>query len=1433
MSKRITAFVLVLVLAVSLVPQLPVSAASIDDYNGQVNVMIRSETPNTFLDVQSGGVTVALSARIWSYITADGVVTGPAYCINHGSGYPNGYIAVESTPYTANPTMTAAFGSGSPLVSLEAFTAAHPEVSGLTRDEYGYATQLAVWAALGQLAVEGTSFTSGAETVVRPTDAAKLRVYNAVLAILNSATSGGTSASVGMRIRADESSNSDTVDLGSTLSLADAAEDGSNGIREETIGGQRYYTREFVLTCTSMPESGSVTLSVSGVPGAILASGSQPLTGNAVPLSASGSEYSGRFKICVPASSQAASTTGSVTVTGAASVSSCTYYMVDNSHAYEQNFIIADPSGASASAAAYLRWGESGGDDEEEPGTASIRVLKTGESGEALAGAGFDLDGSGGYHASGVTDSNGSITWTDLPADQTYTVTETQAPEGYMITDPVNVRVVAGETSHVTVTDATEKRFRIHKQDKQDGFSLEGAVFRFEQIDGSFTTEGRTKSDGIIEFTPDTLPYGSYRVTEITPPEGYEKDESVQTVEWNGTADVDLYFHNVRKMGFDIMKVDADTNTPLEGAVFAVYKDGELITTVRTNAVGIATVSGLSEGYYEVQETVAPDGYLLDSTLYGIHLDPFNPATAENPVLRISNRARPALRIVKYDGQTKQPIPNTTFQVYKDTRLLGEYVTDAKGEIYLYDLEPGTYLVKEIATADTHVVNSTPQEVKLEAGMTEMYNLVFFNYLKPGIRMVKLDRETMQPLANAKFRVTQVGGGFSKEYTSGASGEIVLDGLEPGSYTVEELSAPAGYLIDEAQRIIKIEAGENAEFVFTDTKKPGMKLIKLDSLTGARLAGATFRIAKIEDGSHYLDRVTDINGEINISDLEPGVYSVQEQAAPTGYVLDQTEYHVELFAGRTSQIVISNDVKPDLRIVKMDADTGAYLPGATFKIKKADGATLTSELTGANGEIFLENVDPGVYEVIEQTPPVGYLPAREASQLVTLEANKLATVIFQNYEKPTLTVNKISSVSGEPLKGAKFRVTYRSNNTETGSMSNLGNFLTDDNGQFHLDNLNDGWYTVTELESVAGYTIKEPATQEVYIKGGEDRVLTFENTPLSALIVYKYDTVTGEAVTGAVFSVKKMSDTSGTGGTVIGQYRTGPNGSFTVTGLREGTYIVEELASDSGHVIDTAPQTVYISGKEQDVAEVFFGNTPKGAVLVKKIDNCNGEPLDGVQFYVTQSDGSIVGNGNGYFTTDAAGTILIDGLDPGVTLVVKETRALAGYVLDDVPQTVHVKAGQTVSLEFRNARTGSVLIKKIDAVTHAPLSDVQFYVTDSEGTALGNGNGLFTTDAAGTILIDGLKPCTTVIARETTAKPSYILDDTAQTVKVKSGKTVTLEFRNQPKGSLIITKRDSVTGAPLQGVTFTVTTASGEFVGNEEGRVTSNGEYVTDARFVP
>ena len=92
-----------------------------------------------------------------------------------------------------------------------------------------------------------------------------------------------------------------------------------------------------------------------------------------------------------------------------------------------------------------------------------------------------------------------------------------------------------------------------------------------------------------------------------------------------------------------------------------------------------------------------------------------------------------------------------------------------------------------------------------------------------------------------------------------------------------------------------------------------------------------------------------------------------------------------------------------------------------------------------------------------------------------------------------------------------------------------------------------------------------------------------------------------------------------------------------------------------------------------------------------------------------------------------------------------------------------------------------MLVKKVDAVTNAPISDVEFLVTDSDGNLIGNANGKFVTDSAGTFTITDIAHGTTLVIKETRAKDGYLLDDTPQTVKVKSDEVVTVEFRNQPK----------------------------------------------------
>src|SRR5699024_9875243 len=157
----------------------------------------------------------------------------------------------------------------------------------------------------------------------------------------------------------------------------------------------------------------------------------------------------------------------------------------------------------------------------------------------------------------------------------------------------------------------------------------------------------------------------------------------------------------------------------------------------------------------------------------------------------------------------------------------------------------------------------------------------------------------------------------------------------------------------------------------------------------------------------------------------------------------------------------------------------------------------------------------------------------------------------------------------------------------------------------------------------------DPVT-EAYIKGGENKTVTIPNTPLSALVVYKQDSVTRAGISGCRFQLKYLSgEVTDSGGTVIGQYNTSVNGSFTVTGLKKGYYICEELESDSGHVIDAAPQSFYISGEDQDIVTLYFSNAPKGAILVKKVSSADNSHLSNVEFLVTKTDVSVVGDANG------------------------------------------------------------------------------------------------------------------------------------------------------------------------------------------------------------
>ena len=970
---------------------------------------------------------------------------------------------------------------------------------------------------------------------------------------------------------------------------------------------------------------------------------------------------------------------------------------------------------------------------------------------------------------------------------------------------------------------------KLIKLEKGTDTPLSGAVFEVVDPDGATVGTFATGSDGTVTI-PLTLA-GNYTVYErVAPLNHLLSDTPAQNVRVEYGEVAELTCWNEPYGTLRIEKL-SDTGAHLPGAMVQIkHIESGVTYTAETNFAGYAIFDEIKPGAYEIKEITAPSGWLKDDATYTASV-----ATGETTTFSLVNKELPGLRIIKYDRKNMVAMANVTFEIFRDSVSLGKFRTDEFGEILLTDAAPGTYRAVEVDTgSDGHILDTTPQEVELSAG-DGIRELLFFNDVKPGLRLVKVDStDPSKVIPNAVFEIKSVAGDYGpKEFTTDQNGEIDLSKLPTGAYVVTE-KACEGYIIDQAQRIIQLDANEDAQFVFTNTIKPSLQIIKTSS-DGSRLKNVHFRIAKIEDGTRYLDRTTNEQGEILIADLEPGVYSVKETATDSSHILDLREYHMELFAGRTSTLTIENQKCPNLTVYKHDADTGEPIANTVFEVCAADGHSVDQIKTDSEGKAELKNLLPGVYEISEKSVPSPYL-LDAPSQLATLYPNRDHTVYFENHQKPALTVKKVDSVTGDALQGAKFHVTYASNHTGSGEINDLGTYYTGENGQFQLTGLRDGWYKVTEQEPPTGYAIKE-STQEVYIKSGTGKVLTFENIPLSALVVWKYDSVTGEAVSNAVFQVKYLTGTSGTGGTVIGTYKTSANGSFTATGLKEGTYIVEELASDSGHVIDTAPQTAYISGKQQDVVQLYFGNSPKGSLLVKKIDSATHKPLSDVEFMVTTADGTVVGDANGKYVTDSAGSFTVSGINPGTALVVKETRTRDGYLLDDAPQTATIKAGQTVTLEFRNQPQGGLIIHKLDAVTKKPLEGVRFKIVFADGSFVDDGalssKGIYYTDKNGQII---LNITGTVVVTEEASIKGYTIDEAtrSQTVEVRANDTQTLWFYNRPISGILIHKIDSTTGDGIPGVSFLLYDGShrpvGEYTSDQRGYVyiddlTESGRY--------
>ncbi|MGX7013770.1 SpaA isopeptide-forming pilin-related protein [Vagococcus silagei] len=574
---------------------------------------------------------------------------------------------------------------------------------------------------------------------------------------------------------------------------------------------------------------------------------------------------------------------------------------------------------------------ESTADVQVEEEGKQIRINKKDKGKNFLPGATFDITNNSGVKiATGVkTDSSGKYLSETLPLG-TYKVTETKAPDGYVLSTSPSQTVTLSATSPdiVDVTFVNDKAgsLKIVKKDKNSQQVLSGARYEVKNSSGTViknSQEAVTNNNG--EYTIANLANGTYTVREVTPPNGYAlADEDTQKVTVTVGSQSLVTFMNEKAGSLKIIKKDKETGELLQGAAYEVKdSSGKIIVdsqTAITNKNGEYSINNLPKGTYKVREITPPSGYKLakeetqNITVQNDH---------ESEAIFYNEKAVGKIKIIKVDEATPtKRLSGAVFRILKTPTsgiALTDLVTDINGEINT-SLPPGTYYVQEVKPPVGYTKDASIKEIKVVDN--EVLEVTFSNKPRPGkLEVTKVDKDNPNiKLSKAEFSVVRDDNGVPSPVVpnkvTNTSGTAVFSNLIPGIYTVTEVKPPAGYDLSEPNsQSIEVLPLETAYLQFENKKTVGqIKIVKVDQKNHAiLLPDAKFDIDK-KQGKNYinLDKgVTDENGVFLSKKLEPGTYYVRETESPKGYQIIDSEYREVVISESGVQIVTFENAKDE------------------------------------------------------------------------------------------------------------------------------------------------------------------------------------------------------------------------------------------------------------------------------------------------------------------------------------------------------------------------------------------------------------------------------------------------------------------------------------------------------------------------------------------
>jgi len=890
----------------------------------------------------------------------------------------------------------------------------------------------------------------------------------------------------------------------------------------------------------------------------------------------------------------------------------------------------------------------------------------------------------------------------------------------------------------------------------------------------------------------------------------------VQT--YSATGNKELTSYKVSILGFPTgTRILNSSNTDASTMTSSTFKIAIPVKSITENCVGYINITEAkvksfpifyaNSGNDSTQNYVITDPSEVVSTRATLDIDPY----------------KSTLKIIKTDSETNKPISGAIFSVkYSDGTKIGDYTTDKNGTITINKLKQGNVIVTETSAPSNYVLDKSSKNVSLEYNSSSTLSVT--NDRKKGnVKVIKFDKDNNEiRLSDVEFKLFNETNKEIGTYTTDKNGEIHINNLDIGKYTIKETKTNAAYELTEDVTFV-VDYNKTTTLEIDNEKSKGqVQVIKIDAdYNNIPIENVTFNV--LDNNKNLIETIKTNKQGIATTSMLPSynqTYYLQEVETNKNYILDKTLHEFTIVKDKVTSLVIENKHKEgNLQIYKVDKDNHMItLGGVKFELYSEEFNKLVGTYTtDLNGEIKIDNLRTGNYILKETSKKNGYYLAEDIK--IEIKANETTKTIVENeLEKGKIKVIKVDKDNNTILiPDTKFEILDE-------NKKYIETIVTNKNGEAFsslLPSYNRTYY-IHEIEANKAYQLTDTEFK-VGLTVDKTTELKIENEVKKGKIqIEKVDKDNPNIkIEGVVFNI--INDRTNK---VVDTITTDKNGIATSKNLNIfDTYTAIEIKTDKKYELNTT-DFENIKLTENAIKKLQITNEKKkGQIRVIKVDADNHEVLlENVRFEILDKNmnyiETLITNRKGEATSS-----LLPSVDEKYYLKEVQTNEL--YELSTELKTITLKENQIMNIVFENySKTGNLEIIKVDKDNNKlPVEGATFDIIDETTdkvvkTVITNSNGRAT--------IEDLKVTRRYTIHESSTNKKYKLNtEDINSISIKADDTTSITIENEKKkGQVRIIKVDKDENeVKLEGVKFEILDSNMNVI--EELVTDKNGEAIS------